>query len=544
MTSVIHHKARRLATATLLGGLSLFALSPSAGASALAPADNSLCVEKQPQIVDYPDREIGSYEDAAVSDSGAVVVFSSSAQTVGRIGRQRGVQIYARHRDTGRIELVSRASGEHGARGSGSSSEPAISGDGRFVAFSSVAGNLVNGDQNRAQDVFVRDLLLDRTILVSSKKGRPDSPANGASRSPALTGDGSTVAFSTHAADVYEAAKSAKPISQVVAVNLSSQIRTLVSREIGGNAPGNRDSLAPSISKDGARVAFESFATNLAVGGGDGSTSNVFVFDAQSQSLTRPSWSPNTSMPGSFSGPAISADGTHVAFANRYPAGVYIAPISGPATLVSPENTSFGFAGSIHRLMTSNDGASVLGLAVLGDAWGLSTFRFGPGMKPELVSAGRRVWASSDFTTMVSSHDVDGRYGIFDGPAAATPFAWLADRRPTLSIGRAIVKGNTVRLKGRSSYAHSLFFSVGLMTGAGKIRWLDPSGHFYSRRPFCPGDPAPNWSKAPAKRRWAKSLRASSPLPPGTWVALVRAWSDRGTDVSASDYAATKFRVR
>jgi Tol biopolymer transport system component len=75
-----------------------------------------------------------------------------------------------------------------------SSSDPAISGDGRYVAFTSSADNLVPGDNNKAQDVFVRDLQSGTTVLVSVSSGG-SGPGNGASYSPALSSDGRYVLF-------------------------------------------------------------------------------------------------------------------------------------------------------------------------------------------------------------------------------------------------------------------------------------------------------------------------------------------------------------
>lgn len=546
MTSVNRHSSCRLALAIALGGLSILALSPAAYASARAQADSALCVEKMPPIVDFPDREIGNFEEAAVSGTGAVVAFSSSSQRVGPIGRQRGEQIYAWHRDTGRIELVSRADGAHGQRGNGSASEPAISGDGRYVAFASTASNLINADRNKSQDVFVRDLLLDRTILISSKLGRPNTPADGASSGPSLSGDGSVVAFSTLAADIYGAVKSSTPTSQVVVINLAGQTRTVASRQTGSGAMGNKASFAPSISRDGTRVAFSSFATNLGAGGGY--ASSVFVFDSPSGSVTWSSWSANAPLPGFISGPgtrgpAISADGTHVAFITRQPDGLYIAPVAGPANLAWPENASFGIAGPSHRPLISGDGAYAVNFANLGNAQGPGMYRFEPGVTPVMVSAGQGAWASRDLTSWASTRKVDGRYGIFDGLASTVPFAWLADPQPTLRVWRPTVKGKTVRLTGRSSYAHTLSLSIGLMVGTDRVRWMSPSGLSPSITRFCPGQLAPNWAVAPARRRWVKTLRKSPPLPSGRWVALVRATSDRGTDVSVSAYDAVKFRV-
>jgi Tol biopolymer transport system component len=87
-----------------------------------------------------------------------------------------------------------------GGEPNGPSSWPAISGDGRVVAFESKASNLVHGDKNGTSDIFVHDRVTGTTTLVSH---RPDGrPGNGASHRPAISGDGQTVAFQSLASDL------------------------------------------------------------------------------------------------------------------------------------------------------------------------------------------------------------------------------------------------------------------------------------------------------------------------------------------------------
>src|SRR5690349_7429247 len=92
----------------------------------------------------------------------------------------------------GTTELISRSSAGERAR-HGPSGLPAVSGDGRFVAFQSRAANLVPGDTNGATDVFVRDRLLGTTtrVSVASDGGQ----AAGSSFSPSISADGRRVAF-------------------------------------------------------------------------------------------------------------------------------------------------------------------------------------------------------------------------------------------------------------------------------------------------------------------------------------------------------------
>jgi Tol biopolymer transport system component len=154
----------------------------------------------------------------AVSADGRYVAFMSTANLecggVGTCaasggGRKQLPEIYLR--DTTR-NVTSRVSRTHsGKNPNGPSSWPAVSGDGRVVAFVSEATNLVQGDGNKRADVFLHDTSTGATELVSR---RPDGKfANGASGLPAVSGDGQTVAFQSFASDLI-CAKGCSPIEK------------------------------------------------------------------------------------------------------------------------------------------------------------------------------------------------------------------------------------------------------------------------------------------------------------------------------------------
>jgi Tol biopolymer transport system component len=82
----------------------------------------------------------------------------------------------------------------------GASYDPVVSRDGRYIAFVSDATRVVPGDRNRSPDVFVRDMLEGTTTLVSRKAG--GGTANGPSGSPAISADGRVVAFQSDASDL------------------------------------------------------------------------------------------------------------------------------------------------------------------------------------------------------------------------------------------------------------------------------------------------------------------------------------------------------
>src|SRR5690348_3425787 len=158
-----------------------------------------------------------------------------------------------------------------GAQAPGMSSGPAISGDGRFVAFESVAA-LVPGDTNGLPDVYVRDRLLSTTIWASVPL---TGTATGPSTAAAISADGRFVAFQSAASNLVPG--NTNGVSDVFVRDLQTGTTERVSVDSTGT-PGNGASEAPSLSGDGALVAFQSQATNLVTGDTNNAT-DVFVHD-------------------------------------------------------------------------------------------------------------------------------------------------------------------------------------------------------------------------------------------------------------------------
>jgi Tol biopolymer transport system component len=210
----------------------------------------------------------------------------------------------------GQIETTTRVSvGSLGAEGNAFSSTPSISADGRFVAFSSGATNLVGGDTNGFEDVFVHDRQSGITTRVSVNSVGDE--ADGGSFGPAISGDGRFVAFASRASNLV-AGDTNGGLDVFVHDQQTGETTRISVGSFG--AEGNDSSLTPSISADGRFVAFRSFATNL-VDGDTNDLQDVFVHDRQTGTTTRVSVD---SLGGqadddSFA-PSISADGRFVAF--------------------------------------------------------------------------------------------------------------------------------------------------------------------------------------------------------------------------------------
>ena len=196
-----------------------------------------------------------------------------------------------------------------GKEGDRFSINPSISADGRFIAFESTATNLVVGETNNKSDVFVRDRLTEITTRISV-----NSTGNQGSFdafNPAISADGRFVAFESNSTNLVAA--DTNNISDIFLHDRLNGTTTRISVGSTGQE-GDRPSLNPSISADGRFVAFESNSTNL-VAGDTNNNSDIFVHDIQTNTTTGISVDStgNQGNIGSFN-PSISADGRFVAF--------------------------------------------------------------------------------------------------------------------------------------------------------------------------------------------------------------------------------------
>jgi Tol biopolymer transport system component len=199
-----------------------------------------------------------SASNPSISGNGRMVAFQTS---VGHgHGRQRKIEVGVRDMKTKRTVYASRASGD-GALAAADCSAPAISANGRFVASSSKARNLSRVDKDSVEDVFVRDLMTNRTVLVSRAQGKHGAAGSGDSSDPSISADGRYVAFQSYASNLGPADNSTIP--DVFVRDLRSGRVFLASRGTGGGPAANAPSANPALSADGRFVAFDSRASNL-----------------------------------------------------------------------------------------------------------------------------------------------------------------------------------------------------------------------------------------------------------------------------------------
>jgi Tol biopolymer transport system component len=260
----------------------------------------------------------GHSSDPAVSADGRFVAFESFASNLHPDDPDTTDDVFVRDLQANTTTLVSRAAGAAGAKGNDSSLRPAVSADGRFVAFASRASNLHPDDGDDTRDVFVRDLEANTVTLVSRAAGATGAKGNGVSFAPAVSADGRFVAFDSRASNLHP--DDGDDIRDVFVRDLVAGTVTLVSRAAGATgANGNGDSFAPAVSADGRFVAFGSFASNLDPDDGD-TTVDVFVRDLQANTVTlvsRAAGATGDKGNASSFAPAVSADGRFVAFDSR-----------------------------------------------------------------------------------------------------------------------------------------------------------------------------------------------------------------------------------
>lgn len=201
---------------------------------------------------------VGDSFSPTLSDDGRHVAFYSYANNLVPGDTNEHEDIFVKDRQTGGIVMASVAS--DGTIGNGDSYKPVMSANGKFVVFRSQASNLVPGDTNRRWDIFVRDLTLNQTtrVSVSSSGGE----ANNNSLEAGISKDGRYVVFRSNASNLV--AGDTNKRGDIFVHDRSSGRTERVSVPASGEADGH--SFNPMISGDGAWIVFESVATNLVAG--------------------------------------------------------------------------------------------------------------------------------------------------------------------------------------------------------------------------------------------------------------------------------------
>jgi len=271
-----------------------------------------------------------TYGHPAVSADGRHVVFISELQFDPTQVVPASFHVWVRDRQRGTTVLVSKSSA--GVAGNGRSAHPAISADGRFVAFSSSASNLVPEDTNSLDDVFVHDRDADGNgifdepgaTLTRVSISSDGTQANCVSARPSISGSGRYVAFDTCATNWAEVRRKTLAVHDIFVHDrqTGTTIWANPPTQNATNGFNNHHSGDASISFDGRYVAFGSQATSQPVGINQFGSGQIYIRDtclgASGECDAATEWaSPQVHVdfhPADAFMPSISADGRFVAF--------------------------------------------------------------------------------------------------------------------------------------------------------------------------------------------------------------------------------------
>jgi Tol biopolymer transport system component len=342
-----------------------------------------------------------------VTPDGRFVVFDSTANNL-LSGVETGFarQIYLRDRVSNTTILVS--ANTNGIGGNADSTSYGISSDGRYVVFESDATDLVAGDNNRSRDVFERDTVLGTTALVSVSSSGIEG--DGRSTSPAMTPDGRYVAFISSANNLV--ANDTNGVADIFLRDLVGHTTSLVTVgpayfSYNMQSEYNFYLSPPVITPDGRFVAFSTgylgLVPNIPYPGGD-----VYVRDMVANQTIWASTNAASITQGIFGGsqyqaslhPAISADGTQVAFRTGLNSNnvVFLYNIPSSTTTIIWTNganaTSLAFGDDVYGPDITPDGRFVLFLA----------------SETNLTNLSVRLWDAETGTNLLVSANTNGLF--------------------------------------------------------------------------------------------------------------------------------------
>jgi hypothetical protein len=298
-------------------------------------------VEGLPAIPGGPGvQSTGALTQPAVSADGSTLVFRASSSNLA-VGAS-GVQVLAFDLDTGAIAVASVAPNGQPSASGNTNDRPAVSADGRFVAFETTSTTYTAGV---AGVHLVRVDRLTQTFSLVNLTAGGTLPPGTLSRLGGISGDGRYVAFTSNAANLV-AGLPANTTSSVFVrdmVALSTQRVDVSTAGTGGN--GGAFSETPTISADGRWVAFASSATNLVPGPLSGSQ-RIYVRDRIGNTTTQASIGPGGSDLSGAGNASMSPDGGSVVFRSSSPGGsatqLWARSLASPGAVAVPAAAAMG----------------------------------------------------------------------------------------------------------------------------------------------------------------------------------------------------------
>jgi Tol biopolymer transport system component len=246
-----------------------------------------------------------------VSEDGTQVAFVSSSPDLGTDPMNRSAQVYVKNMTTGAVVL---ASAFEGVAGNGASSAPALTADGRWVAFASLSTNLTTPALGTAsQQIYLRDLA-GTTISLESVTWDGQVLLGGQMSMPSLSSDGLYLAFESSLQLDSRSDRDANTLDVYLRDRVEGTT-VMVSHSESPTFFPVLDSSSPSVSADGQFVAFQSNDLFMVPGDANGTVGDVYLYDRTTTLLTIVSLNDDgVQAISSSTGPSLSGDGTLVLF--------------------------------------------------------------------------------------------------------------------------------------------------------------------------------------------------------------------------------------
>ena len=250
--------------------------------------------------------------EVGISSDGRYIPFASSATNIVAGDTNGAADVFFHDRNTGITSRESLTAGGGEATGGAVSQQVKISRDATVVAFSSDQTNIVAGDTNADNDIFVRDLTAGTTTRVSVATGGTEG-LGGFSLNPFVSGDGRVVAWFSSMTNLV--AGDTNAVQDVFVHERATGVTSRVSVASDGSQTTTGNSSNPALNADGRYVVFHSDSTNLVAGDTNAAT-DVFLRDRLNSTTTRLSQSVNDGAQanGASNAAMISLDCSSVVF--------------------------------------------------------------------------------------------------------------------------------------------------------------------------------------------------------------------------------------
>ena len=296
----------------------LQACSSSGGGSTFTPAEDPIIRVS----VNSAGESASGGELSDISGDGRYVAYGTDATNLIDNDTNNTDDVYVKDIQTGEFTRVSVAT--DGTEGNASSFETSISDDARYIAFKSIASNLVSGDANGFSDIFLHDR--DTGITTRISEG-VSGESNGSSDRASISGNGQYIVFQSLATNLVAAdGNASSDIFVYDRLGTTGNKITRVSVDSSG-IEAELGSFAPSINFDGQYITFHSAAINLITPADTNTFTDVFLHDTVSGDTVRVS--PVSIVPDFGSrDPVLSGDGRYLSF------------VSGSTNLLTTDDTN------------------------------------------------------------------------------------------------------------------------------------------------------------------------------------------------------------